>query len=57
MIDAKKREENALEAAQRLAARELGTGDSLVDYVKILYAMDQESKLAKRLRGEGDDKR
>ncbi|WP_176741051.1 hypothetical protein [Streptomyces agglomeratus] len=55
-MSSKKRLEKALRTAHREAVRELQTGDSLVDYIKLLYEMDQDAKLAAKMRKDGDAK-
>ncbi|MEV0534731.1 hypothetical protein [Kitasatospora sp. NPDC050463] len=39
---------------ERQEAKEVPTGDTLVDYIKLLYEMDQEAKHAAKLRKDGD---
>ena len=40
--------------AEREELQKVKPGDSLVDYIKLLYDMDQEVKLAAKMREEGE---
>ncbi|MFD7168624.1 hypothetical protein [Streptomyces violascens] len=54
-MSSKKRLAKQLRRAAKHKAQEVGNGDSLVDYIKLLYEMDQEAKdAAAKMRKEGD---
>ena len=40
--------------AERKALQKIRPDDTLVDYIKLLYEMDQEAKLAAKMREEGE---
>lgn len=53
-MSSKKRLERALRTASTSAAGELKAEDSLVDYIKLLYELDEKDKLLARMKKEGD---